>query len=79
MLSSPEIGLSSAKLWDVHQAFYFAVENYEKGEVKELEIKNPRLPFHPSCVHMKVNNGSKIKNLMGFAMSKLKVIFFDWP
>ena len=57
----------------MHVITYVAVEHYEKGEVKEMEIAENTLSFHSTCIHMKVNNGSKIKNLMGFAISKMKV------
>ena len=49
-----------------------SVEHYEKGEVSEVDVR-PSLHFMHSCIHMKVTNGSKIKNLMGFAMKKIKV------
>ncbi|ELU16798.1 hypothetical protein CAPTEDRAFT_38823, partial [Capitella teleta] len=47
------------------------MENYTKGEVKELEDV-PCLPFHESVVHMKVNYGSKMKNILGYATKKIK-------
>lgn len=48
------------------------MENYEKGEVKELEDVLPAW-FPSSAVCMKVNTGSKIRNLMSFALNKMKV------
>ena len=55
--------------------FFFLVENYEKGEVKETEQdwSSLGLDFHSSVVHMRVSGGSKIRNLMGYAMKKMKV------
>lgn len=47
------------------------MENYEKGEVQELEDKST-LTISESTLRMHVNSGSKIKNLMGFAMNKMK-------
>ncbi|KAK3588710.1 hypothetical protein CHS0354_026029 [Potamilus streckersoni] len=48
------------------------MENYTKGEVKEV-AESPVFPLQEDTgVEMKVNSGSKIKNLMGFAMKKIK-------
>ena len=49
------------------------VENYEKGEVKELEdhVKMPCL--QENAIHMNVNTGSKIHNVMKFAERKMNV------
>ncbi len=51
---------------------YFAVENYRRGDVQEVK-DCVRLKMSDSAVHMKVNYGSKIRNLMGYAMKKMKV------
>jgi len=50
------------------------MENYEKGEVKTVEddLSSLGLDFHASVIHMKVSSGSKIKNLMGYALKKYK-------
>ncbi len=49
------------------------MENYEKGDVQELEDKSS-LQVSESAIRMHVHSGSKIKNLMGFAMNRFKVI-----
>ena len=56
-----------------------SMENYKKGEVRELEDCT-RLQMSESAVHMKVNYGSKIRNLMGYAIKKMKVrdSFIPW-
>ena len=54
-------------------SFLFTVEHYTKGFVRDIEDINPYLESYPDAIHMKVQNGSKIKNLMGYAMKKLKV------
>ena len=48
------------------------MEQYNKGQVRVLEVP-PVFTLDESGVEMKVNAGSKIRNLMGFAMKKLKV------
>ena len=48
------------------------MENYTKGEVKEVE-EAPIFPLDKTGVQMRVTGGSKLKNLMGFAMKKIKV------
>lgn len=48
------------------------MEHYTKGIVRDIEDINPYLESYPDAIHMKVQNGSKIKNLMGYAMKKLK-------
>lgn len=51
------------------------MENYTKGEVIEQEVGLAELPFkdvHESCVHMKVHAGSKIRNILGFAITAFK-------
>lgn len=47
------------------------MENYSKGEVKEVE-EAPVFSLGSKDVHMRVNSGSKIRNLMGYAMKKIK-------
>merc|ERR1711988_1201612 len=53
---------------------FIKMENYEKGEVKMIEddLSSLGLDFHASVIHMKVSSGSKIKNLMGYALKKYK-------
>lgn len=48
------------------------MENYTKGEVKEVEDP-PVFPLNESGIQMRVTGGSKLQNLMGFAMKKIKV------
>ena len=48
------------------------MENYDKGEVKEVE-EPPVFPLDETGIQMRVTGGSKIRNLMGFAMKKIKV------
>jgi uncharacterized membrane protein (Fun14 family) len=50
-----------------------SVDNYEKGEVKELEDVLPSW-FNQQAISMKVNAGSKIRNLMTYALKKINVI-----
>ena len=50
-----------------------AVENYEKGEVKELEDHVNMKCVLENAVRMNVNAGSKIHNLMKFAEKKMNV------
>ena len=52
------------------------VDNYEKGEVKQLEHVLPEW-FSQEALYMQVNAGSKIRNLMTFAMKKFKVMPFS--
>ena len=54
------------------------MEHYEKGET--LEIPYKQNPFEglkdvdlTDVVTMRVKHGSKVRNLMGFAMRKIKV------
>jgi len=49
------------------------VENYEKGEVKELEDHVKMQCVLENAVRMNVNAGSKIQNLMKFAEKKMNV------
>lgn len=48
------------------------MENYVKGEVREVE-ESPAFSLGTNDVHMRVAAGSKIRNLMGYAMKKIKV------
>jgi hypothetical protein len=48
------------------------MENYLKGEVREVEMPD-MFSLGKKDVHMKVAAGSKIRNLMGYAMKKIKV------
>lgn len=47
------------------------MENYTKGEVKEVD-EPPIFPLDETGIQMRVTGGSKIRNLMGFAMKKIK-------
>ena len=56
------------------------MEHYEKGE--KVEVDNSEEPFAglkdvdlTNVVTMRVKHGSKIRNLMGFAMRTIKVSF----
>lgn len=53
------------------------MENYTKGETREVEME-PLFEVDQTCVDMKVNAGSKIRNLMGYAMNKVKVSDSWW-
>ncbi|XP_064614194.1 ribonuclease P protein subunit p25-like protein [Liolophura sinensis] len=48
------------------------MENYEKGETRKVSEDCLPLALDNNTVAMKVNYGSKIRNLMGFAMKKIK-------
>lgn len=48
------------------------MENYVKGEVVEVE-EPPIFSLAENSVHMRVSGGSKIRNVMGYAMKKIKV------
>lgn len=47
------------------------MENYTKGEVKEVELQ-PVFVLDNSGIEMRVNAGSKIRNLLGYSMKKMK-------
>ncbi|XP_033762054.1 ribonuclease P protein subunit p25-like protein [Pecten maximus] len=47
------------------------MENYTKGEVHEVPTSVP-FPLENSGVEMKVTAGSKIRNLLGYSMKKIK-------
>ncbi|XP_063421942.1 ribonuclease P protein subunit p25-like protein isoform X1 [Mytilus trossulus] len=47
------------------------MEQYDKGEVRVVEAP-PIFVLNETGIEMKVNAGSKIRNLMGFAMKKMK-------
>lgn len=51
------------------------MEHYEKGDVKELEDHVHMQCVLDNAIHMKVNAGSKIHNLMKFAEKKMNVRF----
>lgn len=53
--------------------FVCLVDNYDKGEVKEQEDMLPCW-FSQQAVYMKVSSGSKIRNLMTYAMKRINVI-----
>jgi len=50
-----------------------AVENYEKGGVKELEDRVKMQCVQPNAICMNVNAGSKIQNVMRYAQRKMNV------
>ena len=54
-------------------ARFLTMENYTKGEVKEVE-EPPVFSLDETGIQMRVTGGSKLKNLMGFAMKKIKVV-----
>ncbi|XP_071158323.1 ribonuclease P protein subunit p25-like protein isoform X2 [Mytilus edulis] len=47
------------------------MEQYDKGEVRMVEAPSI-FSLNETGIEMKVNAGSKIRNLMGFAMKKMK-------
>ncbi|XP_060079290.1 ribonuclease P protein subunit p25-like protein isoform X2 [Ylistrum balloti] len=47
------------------------MENYTKGEVLEVSMDVP-FPLDSSRVEMKVTVGSKLRNLLGYSMKKIK-------
>ncbi|XP_078695964.1 ribonuclease P protein subunit p25-like protein [Branchiostoma floridae x Branchiostoma belcheri] len=47
------------------------MENYEKGEVVAVPDDTPT-PWGDDVLEMKVQHGSKVRNLMGFAVRKFK-------
>ena len=49
------------------------VSHYKKGEVVVLDDKCG-LKMAPDVVHMHVQYGSKIRNLLGYAMKNVKVL-----
>ncbi len=50
------------------------MEHYVLGETRDVEDEDPaQLTTDPNAVHMRVKDGSKIRNLMGYAMKKIKV------
>jgi len=48
------------------------MENYSKGEVREIEMTSVFV-LDDAAVEMKVNANSKIRNLLGYSMKKIKV------
>ena len=56
------------------------MEHYTKGEVSPLEeIEEPCFKLNEQAIQMTVNYGSKIRNLMGFALKKMEVRFKFFP
>lgn len=51
----------------------FIMENYEKGEVIEVD-EPPVFSLADNDITMRVSGGSKIRNVMGYAMKKIKVL-----
>jgi len=49
------------------------VEHYEKGAVEVLS-DSCSLKMTDDAVHMRVQDGSKIRNLMAYAFKKIKVL-----
>lgn len=47
------------------------MENYTKGEVLEVPMDTP-FPLDNSVIEMKVTAGSKLRNLLGYSMKKIK-------
>ena len=52
--------------------FVVSVEHYEKGPVEVLPDSCP-LEMSDDAIHMRVHDGSKIRNLMAYAFKKIKV------
>ncbi|ESO10210.1 hypothetical protein HELRODRAFT_190410 [Helobdella robusta] len=50
------------------------MESYEKGETRELEMENSEILklVQPDVVVMKVHSGSKIRNLINYALKKFQ-------
>ncbi|XP_069820982.1 ribonuclease P protein subunit p25-like protein [Dendropsophus ebraccatus] len=48
------------------------MENYKKVRVEEKPPEPPFSSLPPDIIEMKVKDGSKIRNLMGFAMGKME-------
>ncbi|XP_063813567.1 ribonuclease P protein subunit p25-like protein [Pseudophryne corroboree] len=48
------------------------MENYKKVRVEEKPVERPFAVLSPDIIEMKVKDGSKIRNLMGFAISKME-------
>lgn len=73
--------VSSIAFWDSfctlhisYKEFYLLVENYAKGEENELEDTAVFQDLLVSgAIHMNVKAGSKIRNLIAFALQKFQV------
>ncbi|XP_075711153.1 ribonuclease P protein subunit p25-like protein [Rhinoderma darwinii] len=48
------------------------MENYKKVRVEEKPMEMPFASLPPDIIEMKVKDGSKIRNLMGFAIGKME-------
>lgn len=48
------------------------MENYQKVRVEEKPMELPFTSLPPDIIEMKVKDGSKIRNLMGFAIGKME-------
>lgn len=48
------------------------MENYKKVRVEETPMETPFAALPPDVIEMKVKDGSKIRNLMGFAIGKME-------
>ncbi|XP_018426976.1 PREDICTED: ribonuclease P protein subunit p25-like protein [Nanorana parkeri] len=48
------------------------MENYQKVRVEEKPAESPFTSLPPDVIDMKVKDGSKIRNLMGFAIGKME-------
>ncbi|XP_075049857.1 ribonuclease P protein subunit p25-like protein [Mixophyes fleayi] len=48
------------------------MENYKKVRVEEKPVEMPFAAIPPDIIEMKVKDGSKIRNLMGFAIGKME-------
>ncbi|XP_046367841.2 ribonuclease P protein subunit p25-like protein [Haliotis rufescens] len=48
------------------------MENYVKGETREVEEPAPFSALHDNVVEMRVSAGSKIRNIMGYAIKRMK-------
>ncbi|KAM8960967.1 ribonuclease P protein subunit p25-like protein [Pelodytes ibericus] len=48
------------------------MENYKKVKVLEKPLELPLAGLPPDLIEMKVKDGSKIRNLMGFAIGKME-------
>ncbi|XP_031952698.1 ribonuclease P protein subunit p25-like protein [Corvus moneduloides] len=48
------------------------MENYKKTKIVEKPCPLPFTDLPPDIIEMKVKDGSKIRNLMGYAMSKME-------
>ncbi|KFO73868.1 Ribonuclease P protein subunit p25-like, partial [Cuculus canorus] len=49
------------------------MENYKKAKIVEKPCPLPFTDLPPGIIEMKVKDGSKIRNLMGYAISKMEL------